>query len=47
MFVRCGVILIVRVFFYIFNYNNNNNNNNNTFASLHPDAITLAVGGVQ
>ena len=43
MFVRCGVILIVRVFFYIFYYNNNNN----TFASLHPDAITLAVGGVQ
>ena len=41
MFVRCGVILIVRVFFYIFNYNNN------TFASLHPDAITLVVGGVQ
>ena len=27
MFVRCGVILIVRVFFYI-TYNNNNNNNN-------------------
>ena len=42
MFVRCGVILIVRVFFYIFNYNNNN-----TFTSLHPDAITLVVGGVQ
>ena len=42
MFVSCGVILKVRVFFCIFNYNNNN-----TFASLHPDAITLAVGRVQ
>ena len=40
MFVRCGVMLIVRVFFYVYI-------NNTTFLSLHPDAITLAGGGVQ
>ena len=42
MFVRCGVILIVRVFFYIFT-----SLTTITTPSLHPDATTLAVGGVQ
>ena len=42
MFVRCGVILIVRVFFYIFT-----SLTTTTTPSLHPDAITLVVGGVQ
>jgi len=42
MFVRCGVILIVRVFFHIFT-----SLATITTPSLHPDAITLAVGAVQ
>ena len=42
MFVRYGVILIARVFFYIFT-----SLGTITTPSLYPDAITLAVGGVQ
>ena len=42
MFVRCRVILIVMVFFYIFT-----SPTTTTTPSLHPDAIPLTVGGVQ